>query len=295
MIQPSEIYSLLERLLILAPALVLLGFLIASFAVYCALCVAGRAPSVTGLHRRKFSDIIGPFLTRYALWVLQPVERSLVKLRISPNVLTFASLLICAGAGAAIAAGMLATGAWLYALAGVLDILDGRLARATNQQSRAGAFLDSVADRWGELFVFAGFAWFLRGSDWLAVVMFAVAGSIMVSYTRARGEALGIEIDGGTMQRAERVSLVSIGTLLTAFFNAAEGTQEYGPHVIGVALLMVAVASSGTAVHRWLLGYRMLKAREDSARVVIEPKLGAEKAHEAAANVAITSKHRPAA
>ncbi|HUH01796.1 MAG TPA: CDP-alcohol phosphatidyltransferase family protein [Kofleriaceae bacterium] len=252
---------------------------------------------MTGLHRRKFSEIIGPFLTRYALWVLQPVERSMVRLNISPNVLTFASLLVCAGAGAAIGAGLLATGAWLYASAGVLDILDGRLARATNQQSRAGAFLDSVADRWGELFVFAGFAWYLRGSDWLAVVMFAVAGSIMVSYTRARGEALGIEIDGGTMQRAERVSLVSIGTLCTAFFNAAEGTQEYGAHVIGAALLIVAVASCGTAVHRWMIGYRMLKAREDSARVVIEPKLGAEKAHEPTGkvNVAITSTQRPAA
>jgi phosphatidylglycerophosphate synthase len=287
----------LERFLILAPAVILLGLFLTSFAFYCAMCVVGRAPKVTGLNRRKFTDIIGPFVTRYALWVLQPFERSLEKMGVSPNVLTFASLLVCAGAGAAIANGMLATGAWLYTLAGLLDILDGRLARATNQQSRAGAFLDSVADRWGELFVFAGFAWYLRSNDWIAVVMFAVAGSIMVSYTRARGEALGIEIDGGTMQRAERMALVSIATLATAFVTAAEGSHEYGPVIIGVALLVVGAASTATAVHRWIKGYNMLRAREASARVVIEPKLGAEKSHDAlnAETLAIPTKHRPAA
>src|SRR4029077_18703874 len=110
-----------------------------------------------------------------------------------------------------------------------LDVLDGRLARAMNRQSRAGAFLDSVTDRWGELFVFTGFAWFLRGSVWLLAVMLAVIGSVMVSYTRARGESLGIVLDGGNMQRAERIALVSLGTLVTAYFHSTLSTRYIAP------------------------------------------------------------------
>ena len=252
----------MERLGILAPALVLAAATIVSFATYTVLCVLGRRPEVSGLNRRKFTSVLGPFMVRYGLWVLRPVERAVVAWRIHPNSVTCASLFACACAGLSIAFGHMATAAWLYILAGLLDILDGRLARATNRSSQAGAFLDSVADRWGELFVFSGFAWFLRDSAWLAAVMLAVAGSIMVSYTRARGEGLDLNLDGGNMQRAERIALVSVGTLLTAWFDAAGETAIYGSHVIGVALLMVGAASSVTAVGRWMRGYRVLKARE---------------------------------
>jgi CDP-diacylglycerol--glycerol-3-phosphate 3-phosphatidyltransferase len=96
--------------------------------------------------------------------------------------------------------------------------------------------------------------------------MLAAGGSLMVSYTRARGEALGIALDGGAMQRAERIALVSIGTLITAWFNAARDTQEYGIHVIGVALLIVGVGSSWTAISRWVQGYRMLRDAEEQSR-----------------------------
>lgn len=265
----------------------LVAVAVLSFAVYCVLCATGRPPRVAGIAGRNYTDVVGPFVIRWMLWVLQPVEQMFVRLRVAPNVLTFTSLLVCAGAGFAIADGLLATGAWLYVLAGLLDILDGRLARATNQQSRAGAFLDSVADRWGELFVFSGFAWLLRSSPWLPAVMFAAAGSVMVSYTRARGEALGVELNGGTMQRAERIALVTIGTLATSFFDASKDTSIYRDHVLGGALTVVAVASTATALHRWIKGYRVLEAREvEHAKPRRDP---------AAVKVPIEPKHRPAA
>ena len=271
--------------------MVLIGLALSSFAVYCVLCMTGRTPTVTGLDRRKFSEVIGPFITRYALWVLAPIEKTFVRLNVSPNVITFTSLFICASAGAAFAGGWLATGAWLYIGAGLLDILDGRLARATQRSSKAGAFLDSVADRWGELFVFAGFGWLLRSSPWLPVVFFAVGASLMVSYSRARGESLGVSIDGGTMQRAERIALVSIGALLTAFFEAARGGDLAG-HVIGATLLMVALGSTVTALHRWVRGYKMLKAMEAGPADVT----AADPADSATnMKVAMKSKHRPAA
>jgi phosphatidylglycerophosphate synthase len=287
-----------ERLAILAPAIILVGLVFAGLGVYSVMCLVGRAPQVADLEHRRFTEIFGPFLVRYCLWVLEPIERAAARLHLKPNTVTVTSLLACFAAGGAIAIGHLATGAWLYVLAGVLDILDGRLARRTNQQSKAGAFLDSVADRWGELAVFSGLAWLLRESDWLPVVMFAVAGSVMVSYTRARGEALGITLDGGTMQRAERITLVSIGLLCTSFFNVSDSTREYGPHVIGVSLLMVGAASAATAVHRWAQGYRILRDREQARERerACERESAVERpAREARRTVSMSSKHRPAA
>jgi len=251
-----------ERLVILAPALIPVAYFLCAFFIYCALSAIGRRP-VSG-ESRKHSTFFYFFID-YFIWMLRPIERALVKNpRLTPNHLTFTALAASASAGLAIATNHMATAGWLYILAGALDVLDGRLARATGQQSRAGAFLDSVADRWCELFVFTGFAWFLRDSGWLLAVMLAVTGSVMVSYTRARGESLEVKLDGGNMQRAERIALVAIGTLITAWFNAARDTQEYGIHVIGVAMLIVGVGSAGTAISRWVQGYRLLREREDA-------------------------------
>jgi CDP-diacylglycerol---glycerol-3-phosphate 3-phosphatidyltransferase len=284
--------KLLERLAILAPAIILVGLVFAGFGVYCVMCLVGRRPQVADLEHRRFTEIFGPFLVRYCLWVLSPFEFAAARLRLKPNTITIASLLACIGAGFAIAYGRLATGAWLYIGAGMLDILDGRLARRTGQQSKAGAFLDSVADRWGELAVFSGFAWLLRDSSWLPVVMFTVAGSVMVSYTRARGEALGITLDGGTMQRAERIALVSIGLLAAAFIGVSASSRPYADDVIGVALLTVALASAATAIHRWVQGYRVLKAREEGRE---QPALELPREVPPRRVTSISSKHRPAA
>ena len=73
------------------------------------------------------------------------------------------------------------------------------------------------------------------------------------------------------MQRAERIALVSIGTLITAWFNAAHDTEEYGIHVIGVSMLIVGVGSAGTAISRWVQGYRILREREEGRSTETRP------------------------
>ncbi len=251
-----------ERLSILAPAVMLFGFIVGMFGVYCVLCWSGRAPK---LGKLKTNDIFGPFLTRYIVWLLQPIEKMLVASHVSPNVITGLSLAACAGAGVAIAFGNLATGAWLYIAGGVLDLLDGRLARATGRQTQAGALFDSVADRWAELAFFTGFAWYLRDGGWLLAVMGAAGGSIMVSYTRARGEGFGLELKVGSMQRAERMVLVSLGTLIAAWFAASPATAQFSAAAAGISLAICGVLSSWTAVGRWVEGYRLLVAKEPGA------------------------------
>jgi phosphatidylglycerophosphate synthase len=250
-----------ERFYIIAPALIPATYMVSMFAYFCVRSAVGRQPKVSGADRRKYSEIIGPLLTSYFIWLIRPIERWFVSAGVSPNVITAVSLLACAGSGIAMATGHLATAAWAYIFAGMLDVLDGRLARATNRSSQAGAFLDSVSDRWGELFVLSGFAWYLRDSAWLGAVLLALAGSMMVSYTRARGEGLDIDLDGGTMQRAERILVTSVGTFFAAWFAA--GGAGYSVHIIGAAVGLTGVGSAFTSIGRWAQGYKLLKAREE--------------------------------
>jgi len=226
--------------------------------VYAALCTFGRAPKVENV---KHNQLLGPFMGGYVVWLISPIERALVG-RISPNLVTWFSLLFCAATGVAAAKGYLGMAVWLYAFGGILDILDGRLARLANQQTKSGALFDSVSDRWAELFVFSGYAWYLRETPWLAAVLAAMGGSFMVSYTRARAESLGIELTGGAMQRAERILLITLGSLVAAWFSGA------AIEIVGVVMALCAVSCTMTAATRWLAAYREL-ARRDGVQAAI--------------------------
>jgi len=253
-----------DRFTLLAPALALLAVFTTAFVVYCALCLAGRAPKIADVKHNQF---FGLFFARFLLWVIGPVERLLVG-RVSPNMITTVSLLLCAGTGVAAAVGRLDLAIWMYVVAGILDVLDGRLARLGNQQTPAGALFDSVSDRWGELFVFGGYAWYLHETPWMLAVLLAIAGSMMVSYTRARAEGLGLDASGGVMQRAERIVLVAAGTLLAAWYDATA--------ILGGTMLLCGAASCATALNRWVGATRQLARR--SAEVIAEPVVEPEPA-----------------
>lgn len=256
----------MERIYTLAPGLLLFSALLVAFLVYCVRCAIGRPPEVPGV---KAGNFLSLFWSRFFYWVLTPAERAISATRISPDLVTLASFLAAVMAGVAIAMGHLATAGWLYILSGALDMLDGKIARAQGRQTRSGALLDSVCDRWAELAVLFGFAWFLRATPWLLTAMGAITGSMMVSYTRARGESLGILLNGGVMARAERMMLVSVGTLITAWFATGRDTSEYGPAILGVTLLLCALGAIYTAVQRLVKGYLQLRAEEGISQTSI--------------------------
>lgn len=233
-----------------------------AFAAYCALCAVGRPPVI---HNVKHNQLFGPFFARFLFWMIGPLERLLIG-RVSPNAITAASLLLCGVTGAAAALGYLPGAVWFYVFAGILDVLDGRIARLSNQQTPSGALLDSVSDRWGELFVFAGYVWFLHDSPWLVAVMSAIGGSMMVSYTRARAEGLGVAVSGGVMQRAERIVLVAGGSMLAAWCGGDVETSALVEPILGVTMAICGVASTATALVRWVVAYRELERRSELAR-----------------------------
>jgi len=174
-------------------------------------------------------------------------------------VVTSLSLACCAATGIVAAQGYLGMAVWLYAFGGILDILDGRLARLSHQQTKSGALFDSVSDRWAELFVFAGYAWYLHDTVWLFAVLAATGSSLMVSYTRARAESLGVELHGGMMQRAERILLITLGSLVAAWFAGSAVV------IIGVVMTLCAVSCTATAFARWVAAYRELSRLDDLA------------------------------
>jgi phosphatidylglycerophosphate synthase len=243
--------------------LILAAFMFTAFIVYCGLYAIGRPPQLNAV---KHNQLLGPFMAGYLVWMMGPIERALVG-RVSPNMITAVSLVMCGITGLAAGLGSLAAACWLYTIAGILDVLDGRLARISGKQTAAGALFDSVSDRWGELFVFAGFAWFLSDTPWLLAALGAFGASMMVSYTRARAEGLGIELSGGMMQRAERILLVVGGTFGAVLY----GSVEAAPAIIGITMLITAATSTATAINRWIVAFRELAKREAEPVVAQAP------------------------
>lgn len=145
--------------------------------------------------------------------LLQPVNLALHRLRISADQLTFAGIVFGALAAVAFGEGRLQLGGLFLVLAGVSDMLDGSLARASGSASPFGSFVDSVADRATDCLILGGLAWHYRDRRELLVALVAIGGSFLVSYTKARAQSLGVSCDIGLMERPERMILLIAGAL----------------------------------------------------------------------------------
>lgn len=147
----------------------------------------------------------------------RPLAHALLWCRVTPNQVSLTGILLNVVTAALIVADHLVMAGLMYLLAGGFDLLDGVLARMGKMASRFGAFLDSTADRISEGVVFAAiayrFAYDGQSVD-AALAVLALLGSLLISYTRARAEGLGLECKVGIVTRAERVVLVSFGLLV---------------------------------------------------------------------------------
>jgi CDP-diacylglycerol--glycerol-3-phosphate 3-phosphatidyltransferase len=136
---------------------------------------------------------------------------------VTPNAVTYTGFVLTVLSAVLIACGWLRWGGLILLFAALFDMLDGSLARLTQQSSRFGAFLDSTLDRYSEAATFLALAIYyltVPGSQMQLVLIFLILiGSLMVSYTRARAEALNVECKEGFLQRPERVVLVVAGLL----------------------------------------------------------------------------------
>lgn len=198
-----------------------------------------------------------------------PVARVLLRAHVRPNHLTLAGLGVSAVAAHALAGGRSGTGAALLALAGLFDFFDGALARAARQVTPFGAFLDSVVDRYSDMLVMFGVLFFYhRTGDGIGAMltMLALAGTVMVSYTRARAESIGVPCHIGLMERPERLIVLVAG--------AASG-------LLTPAMAVLAILTNVTALQRIWHTRRAAsgpgpEVREREVREVIAPPVAPE-------------------
>jgi len=180
---------------------------------------------------------------------LRPVGSSLGKVGITANQLTAVGIVISLFAALAVAQGHPLLGALLLGLSAVPDVLDGAVAKASGTSSPRGAFFDSVSDRVSDTMVLGGVAWYLASTHGAhaALLPFAVLGaSNLVSYERARAEALGFTARGGLMERAERMLLLGAGLAFSA--------------LLVPALWLMLVLTLVTAGHRFVMVWRQASA-----------------------------------
>lgn len=187
-------------------------------------------------------------------WLLQPVVRICVNTNTSPAALSWLSLAPAALAGAAAAAGHWGAAAWCLLASALLDVLDGAVARAANRASPGGAILDSVLDRYAEFFFFAGVLVYYRGL--LAaqlLVLAALLGSFLITYSTAKAEALRLTPPRGSMKRSDRIALLVTGTALAPlsqrWLEPAGGHWPAWP-VLG-AVALIAVLANLSAIARF--------------------------------------------
>ncbi len=231
--------------------------------------------------------------------VINPMVRMLIRMGLTPNMVTIIGLVLNIGVAVIFIVGGeegnrgdLSYVGWAGALilfAGLFDMLDGQVARLGNMSSTFGALFDSVLDRYSELIMFLGILYYLVAHHYFIssiITFIALIGSMMVSYTRARAEGLGIESKGGLMQRPERVILVAVSAIAASITNHYLGSG-YKLYVHGISfhvfepmsvftipLTLLAVMTNITAINRLLDAKKALDRKDNPPlRKISEPKI----------------------
>ena len=184
--------------------------------------------------------------------IIDRIVRWLALSRIHPNVLTFLGLVINIVAASMFAGGKFFWAGIVVIVAGLFDMVDGRVARATDQVTRFGGFFDSVVDRYSDLALYMGLLVYyssINKSFYIVLTAIVMTGSVMVSYTRSRAENAIPKCKVGFLERPERVVLIILGAL--------------GDRMAAV-LWVIAVLSNLTVVHRMIYTWQEARRLEDA-------------------------------
>src|SRR5437660_10187508 len=193
-----------------------------------------------------FSRRIQQRARQFVAWIVRPLAR----LGITPNMVTLLGLVLSTVTAVVLASGSIVAGGVLVVFAGSFDMFDGAIARIRNAATTFGAFLDSTLDRYSESIILFGLLYYalqrpgLQDRLWpfhseqpwmITLIYIAVVGSLLVSYTKARAEGLGLECRTGLLARPERVVILALGLLTGATIWA---------------LILLAFFSNVTAIER---------------------------------------------
>lgn len=184
------------------------------------------------------------FLRKIFKGIIDPIAGFFLKIGLKPNMITALGLLLAGLAAYFIATGRFTIGGLILLIGAPLDVVDGAMARQLGEPSKFGGFIDSVTDRYSELVVLLGLLIYFIGNGSLlasVLVFVAAAGSVMVSYTKARAESLGFSAKVGLLTRVERMIITVVFLII-------------GQPII--ALWIIAILANFTAVQRILFVHK---------------------------------------
>lgn len=222
--------------------------------------------------------------------LINPIIKLFISLGITPNMITTLGLILNVVAAVIFMYGAeygersdlsyIGWGGFVILIAGLFDMMDGRLARLGHMSSTFGALYDSVLDRYSELFMFLGICYYLISHDYFLSSLFAfiaMIGSLMVSYTRARAEGLGVDCSVGFMQRPERILLVGLSAVFCGIFGYYIGGDYKvelfsGIHfetisIFTLPLMLLAITANQTAIQRLMHSKKELERKEKKIKV----------------------------
>jgi CDP-diacylglycerol--glycerol-3-phosphate 3-phosphatidyltransferase len=235
-----------------------LGLVMATLVV--ALAYAGRVSRSGPAHHVRIeraggSPLLGKGAMEMGYWAMRPVARACIAAGLTANAVSLASLALAAAAGVALAVGAFGVGAVLSLVSSACDALDGMIARETGTAGDSGEVLDAAIDRYAELFFFGGIAVHERlDPTALVLTLAASAGAIMVSYSTAKAEALGVAAPRGSMRRQERAVYLVVGVGLVPIVAAVAARAGLPAWLsrwpLFAVLALVAVVGNASAVRR---------------------------------------------
>lgn len=176
-------------------------------------------------------------------WYYYPIAAFLNRLGIRPNTVTLIGLAGTVGCALLIGFGHMTWAGLLLLIMGPVDAMDGALARMRNEASAWGAFVDAVTDRYSELFLFLGFLmYYMAHSNPLGILFsyLAAAGSVLVSYIKARADASKLDANVGMLTRVERYLVLIPGLIFSGLY----------PPLALIALIIIAIFANITALQR---------------------------------------------
>jgi len=245
----------------------LLGFVFLTYTVR--LLVRGRA-RYDRVDRQGASVLLGKSMMEMAYWSLQPLAHFLISLRITPNQISWASLVLGGCAGVCLAYGYFGGAALMATASAFMDSLDGIVARETGVASDAGEVLDAAIDRYVEFFFLGGLVVYYHNVFVLQFLsLLALVGSFMVSYSTAKAEALHIPPPPGIMRRHERAFYLILGAALSPIPVPSFEAYFSLPMPIGmpmvISVTIVAILSNIAAIERLYTIAHAVRVREVEA------------------------------
>jgi CDP-diacylglycerol--glycerol-3-phosphate 3-phosphatidyltransferase len=251
-----EMYNVYSPSLALVSLVALVSLFLVGLLGFAVKSAIGGRPRTERVIRQGGTILLNEYLMEYGLWLFRPITRACVRMNLHPDVLSWTSLALQLAASVGIATGHFGLGGWLLLLGAMCDSLDGAVARERGLSSDSGELLDATVDRWSEMALFFAYAWYYRDMPiGFALAALSCIGAVMVSYARAKGEAMGINLSIGLMQRHERAVYLCGATLISAI-----GVQFWEPdtphprhYVLLGALALIALLSNVTAVQRFAL------------------------------------------